>query len=486
MEDKSKEKKEEELNFDKGSIIADRYRVNNYIDEGTYGRVYEVENIIDNNKKYAMKVLLKDKINIEGIENFRHEIDILKILQGKENNNVVNLYYHYIPPENLIKISYFVIDYAENGDLFPYIKFGRPLPEKFAKYIFKKIVEGIKSCHESNICHLDIKIENIILDSNYNPLISDFGFAEKIKDEKNKEIFFVGHRGTEYTMCPQMIINKEYKGSDADIFSLGSVLFLLVAGIYGFVIAHKNEKYYKYIFNKNKEKYFEKVSKQIPYQVTLSKEFKDLYFSIVQYEPSDRPDINDILNSPWLKEINDLEEEKNKKEYVQFLDEYSKKMGDIRNKFKNIQNVNKTDEQNQGGQRSNRGIDDEVITEYFKSDMPLKDLPENKMNPNYFIKIKGNIKPVKFMNKLCTKIKEKYGDKSKIRASKKNLKFELTFESEEIEIEDLDFEREECIIKIKLYKSSENEYILHFLKKVGDINEFYEYFLDIRKIIDSI
>ena len=86
---------------------------------------------------------------------------------------------------------YYVIDYYSRQILFYYIRYIHDLEEGFsekhAKLIFKKIVEAIKYCHDKNICHLDIKPNNIMIDKDYNINILDFGYSAEIRDE-NKEV----------------------------------------------------------------------------------------------------------------------------------------------------------------------------------------------------------------------------------------------------------------------------------------------------------
>ena len=62
--------------------------------------------------------------------------------------------------------------------------------EKHAKVIFKKIIEGIKFCHDRGICHLDIKPENIVFNTDFEPVIIDYGFAAKFVDKDKKTIYF--------------------------------------------------------------------------------------------------------------------------------------------------------------------------------------------------------------------------------------------------------------------------------------------------------
>ena len=58
-----------------------------------------------------------------------------------------------------------------------------PFPEKWVRFWFRQIVQGLKHIHSSKHAHLDIKVDNILLDGNLNVKIADFGFA--LKDHHN-------------------------------------------------------------------------------------------------------------------------------------------------------------------------------------------------------------------------------------------------------------------------------------------------------------
>ena len=66
------------------------------------------------------------------------------------------------------EVLYCVLDLATGGDLFDYIfTVGRGLPEKIARYYFHKLIDAIQFLHENNVVHRDLKLENLLLDSEY-------------------------------------------------------------------------------------------------------------------------------------------------------------------------------------------------------------------------------------------------------------------------------------------------------------------------------
>ena len=123
----------------------------------------------------------------------------------------------------------------------------------------------------------------------------------------------MGKAGIKQYRCPEMLENSKYIGSKADIFSLGVILFNLATGMYGFVTSKRNDIYYGYIVSNDSKRYWQKIDEHINIS-ELSQEFKDLYIQMVSYNPSKRPELDDILHSDWMKEINDLNENEIKNE----------------------------------------------------------------------------------------------------------------------------------------------------------------------------
>lgn len=79
--------------------------------------------------------------------------------------------------ENKLIVRYLVLEYVEGGELFDYlVSQGRLHADEASRY-FQQIIAGVDYCHRFNICHRDLKPENLLLDSEGNIKIADFGMA---------------------------------------------------------------------------------------------------------------------------------------------------------------------------------------------------------------------------------------------------------------------------------------------------------------------
>ena len=288
---------------------------------GVTANVFKVKDILTN-EVYAAKIYKNANIY------FDREIEILNTIKEEKNQNIINI----IENSNLTSQlstkhkNYIILEYASKGELYNYINYtGNGLKEKYCKVIFYKILKGIQTLHNAGICHRDLKLQNILLDDNFNPKICDFGFATFCNE------YLTEFLGTLNYVAPEIILNKPYNGFKVDIFSLGVILLNLATCKIGFLEASKFDQYYRLIINEKYEKYWNKVGKEIN---KVSKELKNLYIKMVSPNPESRPTIEEILNDEWMKEINVL----NKDEFEKLENEIREELLNIEEKLKHKPN----------------------------------------------------------------------------------------------------------------------------------------------------
>lgn len=91
---------------------------------------------------------------------------------------------------------------------------------ELAAHYFEQIIDGIGYCHSNFVVHRDIKVENIMIDSENNVKIIDFGLANFF-DQKNALKTFCG--SLQYS-APEIMRGDPYIGPEVDIWSIG-ILF---------------------------------------------------------------------------------------------------------------------------------------------------------------------------------------------------------------------------------------------------------------------
>ena len=185
--------------------INNIYTIINPLDNDAFSSTYLVRNE-NNHNHYVAKVM-----NNNNQQLFNRELQMTTIVSGLNNPNIIHLDTH---GNGTITFggnvqnnrNYFILDYHQRGSLFNYIKIpGRGFTELHAKYIFDKILRAVQAIHGAGICHRDLKLENILLDQNYNPVICDFSLATN--NNVNALNDFVGYRSIS---SPQILNQQVY------------------------------------------------------------------------------------------------------------------------------------------------------------------------------------------------------------------------------------------------------------------------------------
>ena len=481
-------------------MIDKKYNIIKKISEGGYGKVYLAEDQITK-EKFAIKVI------IEITPEFEKEISILKKVSSLNNPYIINLknYGESQIKKNSKEINqYIIMEYASNGDFYDYIMAAQNgLEEKYAKFIFKKILIGVQAIHESGFCHRDLKMQNILLDEFYNPRICDFGLSAKIEGEDGSGKL-TDKAGTEGYFSPEINEKKPYEGIKVDIFCLGIILFNISTSKMPFKKAKKNNRLYNLIIKENFDEYWKLIEFNIG---SIPQLLKNLFIKMVAYNPEKRPNsIKEILDDAWMKEINDLNDE----EYKKLEDKVNQKFKELGNIIKaNNEDLNTNKSFNQNvGMEENRDISDNLEKEYFNLDLAPKYISKTDLNMKHYIKLNGHINPAGFMNSLANEIKNKFGDNCEIQANKQKLKFNVIFENleetEENENENLEKkeemkdleeeksddeilnEKENSIIQIKLFESINGGYVVRFAKRQGEYEDYHKNMKNVKKIIKDI
>ena len=256
-------------------------KINNYkmiklLGKGSYG---EVKLAIDKItlKKYAIKIYPKKALeDPKKKSNIENEIAILKQL---DNINIMKLY-EVIKTD---KFQYLIMEYIEGISLLDIIKKEKNhyLEEKRALKIFKQIIQAIDYCQSKNICHRDIKLENILTVKNDVIKLIDFGFAVMT----NKETYQTLLCGSPSYMAPEIVKKEKYIAQYSDIWSLGVLLYSMLYGRFPFK-------------GKTQKELFENIKKGevvFPDDIKINEKIISLIKKIFVVSPIQRPSLKEIL-----------------------------------------------------------------------------------------------------------------------------------------------------------------------------------------------
>jgi len=264
--------------------VKNHYEILKKLGEGSYGKTYKAKNRESGDIR-AMKQMEKSKI--PDLNVFKNEINIMSIL---DHPNIIKLYEVFEDE----KYFYLIIEFCEGGELLQRFRErnlkGKPYKEKEIAEIFKQIVGAVSYCHEKNVVHRDLKLENIMFvsKSENSPIkLIDFGVSKILEKKENKKFQRLKSKtGTVYYMSPEIL-----KGSYTelcDIWACGVILYIMVFGFPPF--DGKNDKeIYEAIKN---EKY--------EFPIKISKHLKDLFKNLLCDEKH-RFNAKQVLEHVWIK-----------------------------------------------------------------------------------------------------------------------------------------------------------------------------------------
>ena len=196
-----------------------------------------------------------------------------------------------------------VLELAKGGDLFNYIfAVNKGFSEPIARYYFIQLINAIEFMHSNNVVHRDLKLENLLLDENFNLKIADFGLSTTVESSYGGGVMYT-RVGTERYMPPEMLEKNAYIGICADLFAAGVILFVLVMGM---MPTHKsaesNDYLYRYFRKKEYEEYWTIIANILNLDLgTISEDYFHLVTTMLKYDFQRRFTVDEIKDHPWLK-----------------------------------------------------------------------------------------------------------------------------------------------------------------------------------------
>ncbi|KAG6651692.1 hypothetical protein CIPAW_06G130400 [Carya illinoinensis] len=291
---KKKGKKDAELplfSYESVSAATNNFSTANKLGEGGFGPVYKGKLL--KGQEIAVKML--SKRSGQGLEEFRNETILIAKLQHR---NLVRLLGCCVEGDEKILIYEYMSNKSLDFYLFdPTMK--RMLDWKTRIHIMEGIAQGLLYLHQYSrfrIIHRDLKPSNILLDSEMNPKISDFGMARIVGDNEtqSKTNRIVGTYGY---MSPEYALRGLYSVK-SDVFSFGVLLLEIVSG-------KKNTCFYNneslYLLSHAWELWRDGRSLELmdstigyPSCTSIMVRYINIGLLCVQKSPSDRPTMHDV------------------------------------------------------------------------------------------------------------------------------------------------------------------------------------------------
>merc|ERR550532_1690421 len=278
-----------DINGGKKSVIhrdvcgLDKIKTLGVLGRGAFGFVTLV---MDPKSKetYALKAIRKQMIQ----QSKQDKIIVREknVMQQLRHPRLVNLHNTYKDKYRL----YFLLDACLGGELFTILRKKRYFSEKTSRFYAAAVILGFEYMHNRSIIYRDLKPENLVLETNGYLKITDFGFAKFIVDKTYTLC------GTPDYLAPEIVTGQGH-GKGVDWWTVGVLIFEMVAGCTPFFSSDQTEMYRKIVRGKYRTpKYF-------------SHEVKDLIRRLLSRKVTKRLGVivggaAKIKEHPWFNKFN--------------------------------------------------------------------------------------------------------------------------------------------------------------------------------------
>mmetsp|Transcript_15625 Transcript_15625/g.17369 ORF Transcript_15625/g.17369 Transcript_15625/m.17369 type:complete len:330 (-) Transcript_15625:151-1140(-) len=262
-------------------MTVDDFQLLKVIGKGSFGKVFLVRKN-DDSKIYAMKQLSKGTIiSNNEVEHTKAEKSILTRLR---HPFLICLEYAFQTSDHL----YFVMPYINGGELFFHLQREGKFSEDRVRFYCAQIASGIGYLHNNGVIYRDLKPENLLLTSDGNIILTDFGLSkEGMTDDIRTETFC----GTPEYLAPEVLEGGKY-GKAVDWWSFGTLMYEMLSGLPPFFDEDVQEMYIKI------------VGEKLSFPDYFSRDAKDILSKLLDRNPESRlQNYEDIQNHPFFRPI---------------------------------------------------------------------------------------------------------------------------------------------------------------------------------------
>lgn len=259
----------------------DFYKIGRQIGNGAFGKVNLAVHRLTG-IQVAIKTIERNFIRDEKTRRkIFQEVFIMKKLRHR---NVIRLLEVFECNKNVM----IVLEYAGGGDLLHILKSRGKLTEEEGKGIFFQVIEALKACHKSGVIHRDIKLDNILLNSDYTEIkLCDFGVSRFAKAGER----YTEQCGTPAYLAPEIIANEGYEPFWVDIWSMGVLLYAMISATVPFKAKTLADLQRLILIGKYETPMY------------FSKDLNDFIAKMLNPVPGLRIPLEDMQGHPWFRDF---------------------------------------------------------------------------------------------------------------------------------------------------------------------------------------
>ena len=203
--------------------MKNKYEVLGIVGEGAYGIVYKCLNKVTN--KYVAVKKFKETQDKLVQKTMKRELAMLQMLR---HENVVEFQESFVSKGNF----FLVFEYVEKNLLEVLEESPHGLSPKLIRSLVYQMCKAVAYLHKNNMIHRDVKPENLLIDENLNLKLCDFGFARKVKLNKNNNNIdtMTDYVATRWYRSPELLLSGGIYGPEVDYWAIGCIMGELADG----------------------------------------------------------------------------------------------------------------------------------------------------------------------------------------------------------------------------------------------------------------
>lgn len=275
------------------------YQILEKLGAGLQGKVYK--GISPTSEIVALKFIAQSSVgaNPRAFANLQREISAMQLVAGHPHTvSVKEVLLDVSKPKKrqigqFVKCILLVLEICSGGELFDYLMHTSKFSELTCRTYWRQMCEALFYAHSRNVFHRDLKPENLLLDSQFNLRVADWGLSAVQADSDSAVLRT--QCGTKAYMAPELLRRELYRGETADVWSAGVVLFIMLAGFPPFQQASPGDWWFDRIKAGQHALFWQAHERS----AAFSAEAKDLLNSIFNADPARRYRVDDCLKHPW-------------------------------------------------------------------------------------------------------------------------------------------------------------------------------------------
>lgn len=272
------------------------YHLDKTLGKGSFGTVYlakKVDHLESSGnevtKLFAVKVIETTPKNKEKVE---HEAQMISRISPHPNVMGFEDAFRFRNEQDQ-ELTALVTELIEGKQLFDLIVERGRLDIGEAMDVFGQLVMATKHCHNQDIVHRDLKPENIVIDPNTLKIkVADFGLSRVVpRDDQGRCTPVKTSCGTPHYMAPEVVLEKEYDPKKSEVWTLGVLLYIMLAGSMPF--DHENlTQLVKLISNG---------SFYIPPHISAEKNLEKLLKGMIRVDVNRRLTLDEVIQHPFCR-----------------------------------------------------------------------------------------------------------------------------------------------------------------------------------------